>query len=232
MVQAGIPRTEVDNFSVPGYSSFQGVRNFRRSVRPYKPDVLLVTFAWNDQWLAANNRPDKEIRMPPKIIIGLQNILSRFRFYRVFKQGIFSILPPPHIESQKNVLSRVSLDDFKTNLAEIIRAARQDSTRVILMTSPIPSVETYYGLSKQSPMHVLHRFYNDAIRETAATFTTGLVDLAAIFDRRSDLFDDVKQDPFHYNIRGHALAAQEIFRFLEDQGYLPPPLKPAGTGEK
>ncbi|MDD4050896.1 MAG: SGNH/GDSL hydrolase family protein [candidate division Zixibacteria bacterium] len=227
MVRAGIPQTEVYNFSVPGYTSFQGARNFSRYVEPYKPDILLVTFAWNDQWLAANNRPDKEIKMPPRVIISLQNLLDRFRFYRVFKQGIFSILPSPNWDTNRNILSRVELDDFKANLAEIIRAARQDSTRVVLMTSPIPSMERYYGISKQSVMHELHRYYNDAIRETAASFTTGLVDLAAIFDRRSDLFDNVKQDPFHYNIRGHVLAAQEIFRFLDDQGYLPSPLKPA-----
>jgi lysophospholipase L1-like esterase len=230
MVRAGVPRTEVYNFSVPGYTSFQGARNFHRYVQPYRPDLLLVTFAWNDQWLAANNRPDKEIRMPPRIVIDLQNLLARFRFYRVFKQGIFSILPSPQQGWQNNVLSRVSLDDFKVNLADIIRAARRDSTRVVLMTSPIPSMETYYGLSQQSVMHVLHRFYNDAIRETAASFTTGLIDLAAIFDRRSDLFDDVKRDPFHYNARGHALAAEEIFRFLKDQGYLPlPPPKTDGN---
>jgi lysophospholipase L1-like esterase len=210
----------------------QGARNYHRYIQPYKPDVLLVTFAWNDQWLAANNRPDKDIRLPPGIIINLQNLLARFRFYRVFKQGIFSILPSPDWDVNKYVLSRVGLEDFKANLADIIRAAGRDSTRVILMTSPIPSMETYYGLSKQSVMHVLHRFYNDAIRETAASFSTGLVDLAAIFDRRSDLFDDVKQDPFHYNIRGHALAAEEIFRFLQDQGYLPAAQKPTGPNGK
>lgn len=230
---AGIPGAEVYNFSVPGYSSFQGVRHFRRYIQPYKPDILLVTFAWNDQWLAANNRPDREIRMPPQIMIDLQNLLARFRFYRVFKQGIFSILPSPQRLWETNVLPRVSLDDFKLNLAEIIRAARRDSIRVVLLTSPIPSMETYYGLSIQSPTHVLHRYYNDAIRVAAAFNTAGLIDLAAIFDRRSDLFDDVRRDPFHYNARGHALAAEEIFRFLKDQGFLPlPPPKAGGSAKQ
>jgi lysophospholipase L1-like esterase len=232
MVREGIPRTAVYNFSVPGYTSFQGLRNFQRFVRPFKPQILLVTFAWNDQWLAANNRPDKDILMPPEVILDLQNLLARFRFYRVFKKGIFSILPSPERSWQHNVLSRVSLEDFKRNLGEIIAAADEDNTRVVLLTSPIPSMESYYGLSKQSPMHVLHQYYNDAIRLTAASFSLGLVDLAAIFDRRSDLFDDVKRDPFHYNARGHALAAEEIFRFLQSQGYLPPPLKPSGEGRK
>lgn len=227
-----IPGAAVYNFSVPGYSSFQGVRNFDRYVRPYKPDILLVTFAWNDQWLAANNRPDKDIRMPPRVVIDLQNLLATFRFYRAFKQGILSILPPPERGWRDNVLSRVSLDDFKHNLAELIAAAKTVGTRVVLLTSPIPSMETYYGLSKQSAMHVLHQYYNDAIRQTAASFSVGLVDLAAIFDGRSDLFDDVKRDPFHYNARGHALAAEEIFRFLKDQGYLPPPGKPTGDDGK
>jgi len=41
-----------------------------------------------------------------------------------------------------------------------------------------------------------------------------------VFDRRLGLFDDVSRDPFHYNREGHALASDEIFRFMVEAGYL------------
>lgn len=203
---------EVYNFSVPGYTSFQGKRNYLSNVRPYKPDILLVTFAWNDQWLSANDRPDKEQKMPPQVVLDVYNIVGRFRSYRAFKSLLFSFVPRQDTLVYKNQLTRVSLTDFKANLGEIIRMAGEDGAQVILLTSPIPSLETYYDSDQKSLMHDMHYYYNDMTRETAATYSTRLVDLAAIFDRYDNLFDSVAADPFHYNSRGHALAADEIFR--------------------
>jgi len=220
LIGAGIENAQVYNFAVPGYSSFQGKRNYRKYVRDYGPDILIVAFGWNDQWLAANARPDREQRMPTAPIIALQNILARFRFYRLYKNIVFSIMPGSASKDGNNHLARVSIDDFKANLTEIIDTARSDGPRVILLTSPIPSLLTYYGTRGRSFLHENHHFYNNAVRETAAVNSVGLIDLAAIFDRYDNLFDDVEKDPFHYNSRGHNLAATEIFRFLMQEDYL------------
>ena len=220
LIGSGIENAQVYNFAVPGYSSFQGKRNHRKYIRDYEPDILIVAFGWNDQWLAANARPDNKQKMPPTAIIAMQNILARFRFYRLYKSLIFSILPGSDSEDGAGRLARVSLNDFKVNLSEIIDTARSDGARVILLTSPIPSLPTYYGTRGRSFLHENHQFYNDVVRETAAVNSVGLVDLAAIFDRYDNLFDDVEKDPFHYNSRGHDLAAVEIFRFLVHENYL------------
>jgi lysophospholipase L1-like esterase len=220
LIGAGIEKAQVYNFAVPGYSSFQGKLNYSKYIRDYKPDVLIVAFGWNDQWLAANARPDNKQKMPPTPVIAVQNILARFRFYRLYKSIILSIMPEPASKDGNSHLARVSLNDFKVNLSEIIDTARSDGTRVILLTSPIPSLPTYYGTGGRSFLHENHHFYNDAVRETAAVNSVGLVDLAAVFDRYYNLFDDVEKDPFHYNSRGHDLAATEIFRFLMQENYL------------
>ena len=210
--RGGWKDAEVYNFSVPGYTSFQGKRNYLRNIRPYKPDILLVTFAWNDQWLSANNRPDKEQKMPPQAVLDVYNLVGRLRSYRVFKSLLFSLIPRQDTLVYKNQLTRVSLPDFKVNLGEIIQMAREDGAQVILLTSPIPSMKSYYGSDEKSFMHEMHYYYNDVTREAAAIYSIRLVDLAAIFDQYDNLFDSVATDPFHYNSRGHALAAEEIFR--------------------
>lgn len=212
---AGYERAQVYNYSVPGYSSFQGKRNYLKNVSKFKPDILIITFGWNDQWLAANARPDNLQEFPPEIIVALQNIMARSRFYRFMKSAVFSILPAG--ESDKAPpLARVSLDDFKMNLSEIIDSAKADDAKIILLTSPIPSLVTYFNSAGRSYLHENHLIYNDAIRETAAVHSVGLVDLAAIFDQYSNLFDNPEKDPFHYNKLGHDLAAVEIFKFIQD----------------
>jgi lysophospholipase L1-like esterase len=216
----GMDDAEVYNFSVPGYSSLQGARNYSRYIRQYNPDIIIVTFGWNDQWISANNRPDKDQIMPPQIVVTSYNILSRLRFYRFFKSLIFSVTTNQDSQVSGQTVSRVGFSDFGANLGEIIQMARQDGARVVLLTSPIPSMKTYYHSEKQSVMHELHSNYNEITRETAASYSTGLVDLATIFDGYDNLFDDIKKDPFHYNVKGHILAADEIFQFLVTSDYL------------
>ncbi len=216
---AGQAQARVYNFSVPGYSSFQGKRNYLRNVRAYKPDIVIVTFGWNDHWLAANSIPDNKQQTPPEIIVAINNFLARLRSYRVLKSAIFSIIPEEDLGSNIK-LARVSLDDFRENLGDIITFARQDGARVILLTSPIPSLQTYFETGGRSILHENHLIYNDAIREMAAVYSTGLVDLAAIFDRYNNLFDNAGQDPFHYNKLGHDLAAVEIYKFMNRSGLI------------
>ncbi len=205
---------EVYNFSVPGYTSFQGAINYRRNVRPYKPDILIVTFGWNDQWLSANERPDKAQEMPPRIVLDVYNAISTLRFYRWFKGLLLPGWSPGDTVSFSYEHTRVSLPDFKKNLGEIIRMARQDGARVILLTSPMPSPAVYRDLSRDRFTLEVHSHYNDMTQEAAATFGTVLVDLAALFDRHDNLFDDPNRDPYHYNSRGHALAADELLPVL------------------
>jgi lysophospholipase L1-like esterase len=210
----GLETAEVYNFSVPGYSSFQGKRNYKRYVRRYHPDIVLVTFGWNDQWMAANNRPDKMQEMPPQWILDIYNLIGRTRFYRLMKSVIFSVRGEWEQPVYRDQEARVELEDFKANLGEITEMAHADGARVFLMTSPIPSMEIYYHSTEQSYMHERHHYYNEMTREAAATYSAGLIDLAAVFDQYGNLFDDVSRDPFHYNKTGHALAANEISRIL------------------
>ncbi len=208
--QPGLENAEVYNFSVPGYSSYQGKINYRENVVPYHPDLVLVTFGWNDHWIAADGRADKDQKMPPEALLDVYNTVSRLRLYRWFKSLWFSAWSPGDTVAFSMASTRVSLPDFKDNLGEIIGMAREDGARVILLTSPIPSSDQYYHSRRELATYRLHGFFNDMTREAAATFGTELVDLAAIFDRKTELFDDVDHDPYHYNSRGHELAAEEI----------------------
>jgi len=197
---------EVYNFSVPGYSSHQGKINYRNNVRSYDPDMAIVTFGWNDQWLAADRQPDKIRPMPSQIVLDISNVVSRLRSYRWLRSALLSGWSPGDTVGFSYESTRVSISDFKSNLGEIIDMARADGTGVILLTSPMPgAIPPKKGIEFQ-----IHRQYNDMIRETAATYGAALVDLAAIFARHDNLFDDPMIDAYHYNADGHAVAAEEI----------------------
>jgi hypothetical protein len=52
--------TEVVNTSCPVYTSPQGRRRLR-DVWPWKPDLIVVYFGWNDHWKSLNGQTDREL---------------------------------------------------------------------------------------------------------------------------------------------------------------------------
>jgi lysophospholipase L1-like esterase len=107
--------------------------------------------------------------------------------------------------------------DFYSNLSTICRVARAHNIRPILLTSPIASLENYYPPGSRSNMHKFHEYYNQLIRQLAASERIELVDLAKEFDRYNDLFDNAARDPIHFNARGHALVARLIADYLRNR---------------
>jgi lysophospholipase L1-like esterase len=203
---------EVINAGVPGYTSFQGKIFYESKLAELRPDFLLVLFAWNDQWLAANDIPDKNQEFPPQFIINLQNLLSRLHSYRLLKRSLLGFLEkdPDSLFSRTQPVSRVGLEDFYDNLKFICSKAKAGGTIPILLTSPVPSLEKYYVPGSVSPLHNYHEKYNNTIRQAAQEENLAIIDLALEFDKYSGLFDDADYDPIHFNARGHRLAAELI----------------------
>jgi lysophospholipase L1-like esterase len=209
---------EVINAGIPGYTSLQGKRFFERELIHLKPDIVLILFAWNDHWAAANQIADKDQKFPPRLVITCQNFLSRFHSYRLLKKLLLSTIEadPDSLFNRQAPVYRVGLEDFRQNLMEICRLARSHGAIPILLTSPIPSLTTYYPPGSRSPMHRYHEKYNQVIRDLSISEDIHLVDLAREFDRYNDLYDDAPNDPIHFNAKGHSIAAELIAKYIHE----------------
>lgn len=213
---------EVINCGIPGYSSFQGRCFFAKELIRLQPDIVCILFTWNDHWAAANRIADKNQQFPPRAVIAIQNFLSRLHSYRLLKKLLLS-----GIEKESDSLFdrtapvyRVGPKDFQSNLREICWVARSKGSTPILLTSPIPSLATYYPPGSKSPLHSFHEKYNQVMRELSVSDTVDLVDLAREFDHYRELFDDAPNDPIHFNARGHRVAAELLAEHLRER-YLP-----------
>ncbi|MEW5995137.1 MAG: SGNH/GDSL hydrolase family protein, partial [Candidatus Zixiibacteriota bacterium] len=203
---------EVINCGIPGYSSWQGKLFLQRELIDLQPDILLICYAWNDHWAAANQIADKDQQLPPQAILAVQNFLSRFHSYRLLKKLLLSAVEknPDSLFDRSAPVYRVGLEDFALNLREMCRFARSHNVRPYLMTSPIASLHIYFPPGSRSLIHRYHQKYNDVIWEVAKSEGVGLIDLAAEFDRHYDLYDDARWDLKHYNAKGHLAAARLI----------------------
>ncbi|MBD3403408.1 hypothetical protein GF420_10970 [candidate division GN15 bacterium] len=209
-------RYEVINAAIPGYTSLQGKRFLQDELIRLEPEILLVLFAWNDHWAAANGIADKNQEFPPPWLLDMQNALARLESYRLYKKLLLSAVEPDpdSLYQRDSIVYRVGPDDFYQNLQEISAIGQANHMRVIFLTSPIPALETYYAPGMRSPLHNFHYRYNEIIRRVARDTRAELVDIALRFDRHDGLFDNAAMDPIHFNARGHAVAAEAILELL------------------
>ncbi len=217
-----LPPVEIINAGIPGYSSFQGRRFLVSDIAPLRPDIALIMFAWNDQWAAADNIPDKDIQFASQAVLDIQNFFARFKLYGVLRRLILSATEESldNKLNKENPVYRVGLDDFYANLNTMVQYCIHEGIIPILMTSPIPALEKYYPPGSRSPMHVYHHYYNLQTRDVARNSKSILIDLAAEFDMYDDLYDDAPKDPIHFNAKGHKLVAELIFKYLKENSYL------------
>jgi lysophospholipase L1-like esterase len=206
----------VTNAAVPGYSTLQGKRYLESELLQRQPALLIVLLAWNDHWAAAGGIADKVQQFPPQWLLDVQNVLSQLHIYRLLKKTLLSAVEtdPESLFDRENIVYRVGPEDFERNLMDIVNLSRQNGIHPLLLTSPIPSLETYYPPGARSPMHDFHNRYNDIIRKVAHSLGADLIDLASLFDQRGGLWDDAPRDPIHFNASGHALAAKALARHI------------------
>ncbi len=207
---------EIINGAIPGYTSFQGKRFYNSDLKNLQPNIVTIMFAFNDHWAAASQISDKDQEAQPHLLIDIQNYLSKLHSYRLLKKGLLSVIEqhPDSLFDRTNPVYRVSPDDYRVNINELIDSIIANNARPILLTSPIPSLEKYYPAGYKSGLHSFHDKYNQIMREIASAKNIELVDLAIEFDKYDDLFDDPLVDPIHFNEQGHLIAAQAIYNHL------------------
>lgn len=202
---------EVVNAGVPGYTSLQGKRYLRNELLPLGPDVVLITFAWNDEAPAGGGITDDQRPSSNRLVLGVQNACSRLRLYQLMRKLILSArgAAPDVALDDPAAVRRVPADAFRRNLTEIIRDARAGRCQPVLVIPPIASLHIYFK-DAVSPLHATHAAYQEQIRLVSQYERVPLIDLQAAFDRHTALWDDPYADCTHYNAAGHAIAAQTI----------------------
>ena len=206
---------EVINAGVTGYSSFQGKRFLREQILKYKPDLITVCYGWNDLLPAAFGIEDKNQKIAPQIFLDIQNLLGRTEIYRFIRGLILSRFQVKKTGSSAQMIPRVSPEDFLTNLLEISLVCSQEKIPLIFLTTPIASLEAFWGPGKVSRTHQWHEVYNNLILNLPQDDGNYIFDAAGLFENRKDVYDKPRDDYIHYNSLGHKLIAKNLYNLLE-----------------
>ena len=198
--QGGRRRVEVLNAGVSGYSSLQGLRRFRQEVERYRPDVVLVSFGWNDL-PEALGKPDKDFQVSP--LAPVQRALLRYRFYLVLRQQL-TATP----QASTGTEPRVSVADYAKNLAAFGEEGKRHGATVVLLTRPHRATPREIQDSPTWRRDVPK--YNDALRRVARDTGIRTIDVQRAFEGRRDLFFD----DCHFTEEGRRVMAELLSREL------------------
>lgn len=203
---------EVLNAGVAGYSSHQGLVRFRSEAGRYHPDLVLVSFGWNDP-APALGVPDKDFQMPSALRVGVERWLVRYRFYRVAR---YYVRPRPPA-TRSVALPRVSREDYLDNLRGFAETARTHGTEIVLLTRPHRDPE---AALRGKLWHWQNRVpdYNQDLSRWGREAGVPEIDVQAAFSQRPDLF----VDECHFTPAGHREMAVLLYETLSRAGKLRP----------
>lgn len=203
----------VVNAGVAGYSSYQGLRRFQQEVAPYSPDLVLVSFGWNDHWEALG-APDKQFSSSIPLIDALQGVMLRYRFYLVLKQYMVPcLLRREHFSGP-----RVSPKEYLENLAGFVETARRHGAAVVLLTRPYGDERILR--SDRVPAKYLERIArgNKDLLGFAERERVHALDVNGAF---AALPPSLFVDSCHFTLQGHRKMAELLCGYLEDNGLIP-----------
>jgi lysophospholipase L1-like esterase len=197
-------RVEVLNAGVAGYSSHQGVLRFLQEADHYRPDLVLVSFGWNDA-AEAIGQPDRSFRVPPWALVACQRALIRYRAYLVVMHYTQRWRSPPAPSTSKAGHPRVSIDDYLANLDRFRAEAQARGIAIIFLTRPhkMPVAELR---SHPTWRHSVPD-YNAALVEWSQERGASLIDVQRHFE---SLPDEVFSDECHFTPTGYQLMAELI----------------------
>lgn len=197
-------RVEVLNAGVAGYSSYQGVLRFLQEVDQYQPDLLLVSFGWNDA-AEAIGQPDRSFRIPPWPLVVCQRALIPYRSYLVLMNYTQRWRSVPPLKSGETPHPRVSIDDYLANLERFRTEAQARGIPIIFLTRPhkLPAAE----LRLQPTWRHLVPDYNAALLAWARSRGATVIDAQRHFER---LPTELFSDECHFTPKGYELMARLV----------------------
>ena len=207
-------RYEVLNAGIAGYSSYQGLMRFRQEVEIYEPDLITVSFGWNDLAQAVG-KPDNDFELPPAPIVDLERWLLNYEFYLCLRYYL-KIAGPDVLQSEPTLKgARVPPKMYLANMDGFLETAAEHGVDVVFLTRPHRSGQVFIQMDPSWRKWV--PLYNHSLCLFGEQRGELVIDVRKYFQERTRLF----ADECHFEEEGHHLMAEMLLRRLRGAGKLP-----------
>lgn len=215
-LRAANPNREIDvvTMAVPGYTSHQGLAWLRRDIDKLQPDLLVVSFGWNDASLS--DAPDREAIKTNRTSVGIRRLIDSsqafahavhwLRTREAKKQQIRNQTEPQTRAARPT--ARVSEQEYLNNMLAIEDLARQRGAGVIVIAAP------YRDHSRDAPEADLMLQYRLALGTTMRQRGTPFLEIRELTEDAYPSNEGWFGERIHPNHMGHRLIASELLKLI------------------
>jgi len=202
---------EVITMAVPGYTSHQGLAWLRRDVDQLRPDLLIVSFGWND--VSFSDAPDREVIDTRWRAFGLRWLIDTSQAFAHATRWLRSRQHAARTIGRP--VTRVSEQEYLNNFQEFIQIAKSKGAGIVVLAAP------YRDRTTNPPEAALMDQYRSALRSLATrneiTFLEVLELTEAAYPSNEGWFGEL----IHPNHMGHRLIASELLKLLAAKKIFP-----------
>lgn len=195
---------EVITMAVPGYTSHQGLAWLRRDLDRLKPDLLTVSFGWND--VSFSDAPDREAIDTRWRSVAVRWLIDKSQAFahatnwlRSSQQAASTIRKP---------VTRVSDQEYLDNFRQMIGLAGSQGANVVLIGAP------YRDPATNPPEAELMGRYRASLRSFAQQNQIPYLEVLELTEAAHASNLGWFGELIHPNHMGHRLIASELLKLL------------------
>jgi len=198
-------RIEVITMAVPGYTSHQGLAWLRRDIDSLEPDLVIVSFGWND--VSFSNAPDRESIRTDWRSVTVRWMIDHSQAFAHATNWVRSKNKPQQATVIRPV-PRVSGAEYLDNFLAIINLARSRRAGVIVLGAP------YRDRVSNPPEAELMISYRAALRATMRSKQIPFLEIPELTEAAYPANEGFFGELIHPNHMGHRLIASELLKFM------------------
>lgn len=194
---------EVFPMAVPGYTSHQGLAWLRRDIKRLQPDMVIVSFGWND--VSLSDAPDRQAIRTDWYTVAIRWLIDHSQsFARVTKW----LRTKEQKAARREVQPRVSEEEFVNNMDGIVNLARERRARVVVIGAPYRDTTT-------NPREAqLMTTYRAAVRSMMQRRDIPYLEVLELTEAAGSVNEGFFGELIHPNHMGHRLIASELLKLM------------------
>jgi len=204
-------KIEVVTMAVPGYTSHQGLAWLQRDIDELQPDLLIVSFGWNDA--SFSDVPDREAIRTDWRSVTIRRLIDSSQ---AFAHATHWLRAREAKKQQQNQAARsvarpaarVSQQEYLNNMITIQDLARQRGAAVIVVAAP------YRDHSAEAPEADLMLQYRVALGTIMRQRGVPFLEIRELTEEAYPSNEGWFGERIHPNHMGHRLMASELLKLI------------------
>jgi len=195
---------EVVTMAVPGYTSHQGLAWLRRDIDRLKPDLLTISFGWNDA--SFSDVPDSEAIKTNWQAVTVRWLVDHSQAFAHATHWLRARQPPS--TTVVRPAPRVAQQDYLNNVVAMAQLGREKHAAIIVLAAP-------YRDRVTNPVEAATmQHYRDGLRSVSNQNGIAFLELRELmpdaFPANQAWFGEL----IHPNHMGHRLMTSELLKLL------------------